>query len=146
MHHKWQWCMVPEIWNATDRVFCHSGPFFALLPPYGPRKSKFWKNEQHTWWYYHFINGYDKWQSYDVWFLRYEMQQTEIFVILDHFCPFNPPPKNQNFEKLKNMPGDVIILHLCTTNDNHMMYSYWNMKHDRQNFLLFWTVFSFLPT
>ena len=25
------WCMVPEIWSATDRTFCHFGPFFALL-------------------------------------------------------------------------------------------------------------------
>ena len=27
------WCMVPEIWSAIDRIFCHFGPFFALLPP-----------------------------------------------------------------------------------------------------------------
>ena len=27
------WCMVPEIWSTTDIIFCHSGPFFALLPP-----------------------------------------------------------------------------------------------------------------
>ena len=23
--------VVPEIWSATDRIFRHSGPFFALL-------------------------------------------------------------------------------------------------------------------
>ena len=23
--------MVPEIWSATDRIFCHYGPFFALF-------------------------------------------------------------------------------------------------------------------
>ena len=28
-------CMVPEIWSATDTNFCHCGPSFALLPPYG---------------------------------------------------------------------------------------------------------------
>ena len=42
-------------------------------------------------------------ESHDVWFLRYEMQQTEFLVILDHFLPFTHPPnnpKNQNFEKL----------------------------------------------
>ena len=27
------WCMVPEIWSAPDRIFCHLGPFFAPLPP-----------------------------------------------------------------------------------------------------------------
>ena len=25
-------CMVPEIRSATDRIFCHFGPFFVLLP------------------------------------------------------------------------------------------------------------------
>ena len=28
--------MVPEIWSATDRIFCHYGPFFALYPPLPP--------------------------------------------------------------------------------------------------------------
>ena len=84
------WCTVPEIWSETDRICCHSGPLLALLPPYGYRKSTFWKNEKNTWWYYHFTNVYHKLQSYDVWFLRYGMQQTEIFVILDHFFALLP--------------------------------------------------------
>ena len=48
--------------------------------------------------------------------------RTEFFVISGHFLPFDPPnnPKNQNFEKEK--PGDIISLHLCTTNDDHTMY------------------------
>ena len=43
---KITWCTVPEIQSETDRTFCHSGLLFALLPPYGPKKSKFWKNEK----------------------------------------------------------------------------------------------------
>ena len=27
------WCMLPEIWSATDRIFCYFGRFFALLHP-----------------------------------------------------------------------------------------------------------------
>ena len=122
-----------------NRIFCHFGHFFALLSLYGPRKSKFWKNKQHTWRYYRFTNAHHKWQSYDVWILRCEMQQTEFLVILDQFLHFYP--KNQNFKKLKKMSGDIIILHLCTVNDNHMIYSSWDMKRDRQNFLSFRTVF-----
>ena len=30
--------------------------------------------------------------------------------------------KNQNFEIMKKNPADIIILHVCTTNDNHMIY------------------------
>ena len=134
-------CLVPEIWSATDRIFGHSGPFFALLPPCGPRKSKFskkWKKQLKILSFYK-----HKWQSYDVWFLRYGVQWTEFFVILDHFLPFYPPnnPKNQNFEKMKKPPGDIIILHRCTINDNHMMYGSSGTKRDGQNFLSFWTIF-----
>ena len=34
---------------------------------------------------------------------------------------------------MKKTPGDIITLHKCTMNDNHMMYSSWNMKRDRQD-------------
>ena len=67
---------------------------------------------------------YHKWRPYDVWLHRYKAQQTEVFVILGHFLPFDPPNnlKNQNFENMKKLPEDIIILHLHTTNDDHMMY------------------------
>ena len=39
------------------------------------------------------------------------------------FCPFALNNlENQNFEKIKKMPGDIIILHMCAINENHMMY------------------------
>ena len=111
--------------------FCHSGLFLALLSPYGPRKSKFWKNEQNTW-YYHFTNVYHKWKSYDLWFLRYGVQQIEFFVIFNCFWPFTPPT-TQKIKILKKWkkPGDIIILHRCTKNNDHMMYGCWNMVRNR---------------
>ena len=45
----------------------------------------------------------------DVWFLRYRTQQTEV------------DPENQNFEKMKKTSEDIIILQMCTINDNHIM-------------------------
>ena len=60
-------CMVPATWSALDRIFCHFGPFFALLHPNNP--------------------------------------------------------KNQNFEKMKKMAEDIIILHMCTKNYDHMINS-----------------------
>ena len=53
---------------------------------------------------------------------------------MDHFCPFTPPsppppphplsnkPENQNFEKIKNIPEGIIILHMCTINENYMVF------------------------
>ena len=49
---------------------------------------------------------------------------TEFFVILDHFFAILPLTnlENQNMAKMKKMPEDIIILHKCNINDNHMMY------------------------
>ena len=48
LHYKWQ---SYHVWflrygARQTEFFCHSGTFFALLPPYGPKKSTFWKNEK----------------------------------------------------------------------------------------------------
>ena len=37
------WCMVPEIWSATDRIFCQYGLFFALFSPMDPENQNFEK-------------------------------------------------------------------------------------------------------
>ena len=51
--------------------------------------------------------------------------------------------KNQNFEKMKKIAGDIIILHICTKNHNHnhMRYNSWDREWDRQNYLSFWAIF-----
>ena len=53
-----------------------------------------------------------------------------------HFLTFNPfmplkNPKSQNFEKMKENAGDVITLHKCTRNHNHMRCGSWDMEWDR---------------
>ena len=103
--------MVPEIWSATDIIFCHTGPFFALLPPppVGPRKSKLskkWKKHLKILSFYK-----HKQQSYDVWFLRYGVQQTEFENL-------------KILKKMEKFSEDIITLHRCNINDNHMMYGY----------------------
>ena len=52
-----------------------------------------------------YIHVYHEWISYDIWFLKYKVGQTEIFVILGHFLPFQPPDnlENQNFKIKKNI-------------------------------------------
>ena len=46
-------------------------------------------------------------------------------------------PENQNFEKMKKIPGDIITLDMCTIPENHIMYGFWDMDCDGQNFLSF---------
>ena len=75
------------------------------------------------------------------------MQQTEFFVILDHFLPFYTPidPEKQNFEKRKKTLEDIIILQMFIINDSHMIYGFEIWSATRQIFLSFWTVFALLP-
>ena len=35
--------MVPEIPSETGRIYCHSGPYFALLPPMNSKNQNFGK-------------------------------------------------------------------------------------------------------
>ena len=81
--------------------------------------------------------------NHDVWFLRHGAQQTEHVVILDCFLLFYPTNnlQKQNFENMKKNSWDIIILHMCTINDNHIIYSSCDMEHNRKNFLSFWPIF-----
>ena len=124
-----------EVWWT---VFCHFGPlftqteFFVIYDHFSP----FFPITTH------------KWQSYNVWFLRYEVWWT----VFCHFGPFftltSPPPcpstpphptpppstnktKNQNFEKMKKTTGDIINLHKCTKNHDHMLDCSWHTTRDR---------------
>ena len=58
---------------------------------------------------------------YGSWDMEHHRQ---IFLILDYFLPFYPRsnPENQNFEKMKNTSGDIIILPKCTINDNQLIW------------------------
>ena len=56
------------------------------------------------------------------------------------------PPKNQNFQKLKKTHGDIITLHKCTKNHDHMLYCSWCMVYDRCNYFSFWAIFCSFTT
>ena len=74
-------------------------------------------------------------------------QWTEHFVILDQFLPFYPSKhlENKNFENMKKIPGDIIVLHMRTINDNDMMYVCSDMERKR-TFRYFGPFFALLPT
>ena len=58
---------------------------------------------------------------YGSWAIRCERQNLLSFWVI--FYPFTPlTTKKKKLEKLKKIPGDMIILQMCTINDNHMMY------------------------
>ena len=84
------WCMVLLIWSITDKIFCHFGPFFAILNPMGPQ--------------------------------------------------------SRNFEQMNKVLGDIIISQMCAINDNHMIYGFWDLEHDKAwVFCHFEPFFAILP-
>ena len=137
------WCIVPEIWSMTDRIFWHFGPFFALNYLHNnPKNQNLEKMKERP---RDIIilqistinNNHMMYGSWDIKHNR--LKFLSFWTIFSLLSPNNP--KNQNFEKMKKTSGGILILHKRTINDNHMMYGSWDIKHDRQNFLLFWTIF-----
>ena len=124
------WCMVPEIWSTTDRIFVNLDLFFSPLT----RKSKLWKMKKIPVRYYYLPHVYQKWHSYDVWFLRYGASQTKLFSFLCHPLPFylTNNPKNQNFKKMKKCSE---ISSFCTSAPKIMIiYCPSSIACDRCNF------------
>ena len=77
---------------------------------------------------------------YGSWNIKCNRQKFLSFCAI--FCPFSPLTNLKiKILKLKKKPGDVIILHICTINANHVMYGSWDMESNKQYFLSFWTVF-----
>ena len=128
VYHNWQSYDVWSWDNESNRynflslwvTFCH----LTALTICKIRILKKWKKK--PWRYNHFTDVYHKWQSYDVWFSRYGVQQTESHP-LDNPIWFWKNEKN---------PRDIIILHKYTKKHDHKLLCSWDKAHDRCNFFL----------
>ena len=121
--------------------------YFLPFYPWQPKKWKSQKNEKNVWRYHHFTQLYQKLWLGAILFLRYgAWPMLLLFFILGYFLPFYPSnsPKNENFKKMKKMPGDIIILHTCTKSYDYRLYCSWDMVHGTCNFY-FWSWAIFCP-
>ena len=114
------------------------------LPPNDPEYQNFekkWKKWLEILSFYTYMCAINEdHMIYGSWNIQSNRQKFLIFWAI--FCPFSPLTIWKiKILTLKKTPGDIIILHICTINYNHMMYGSWDMEHDRQNFLSFWTIF-----
>ena len=75
--------------------------------------------------------------------LRYSVWQTEI----GNYGPFFAvlPPKTRKIsilKKWKKSPKDIILLHKCTKNHDHMLYCSWDISGDGcKCYFSFWAIF-----
>ena len=133
--------MLTQIWSAcTDIIFRHFRPFFALLPHYWPRKLKFGKNvKKHL----EILSFYtcvplikiiwcmvpEIWSSTGKFFLsswaNFFCHLGQFFVLLSFSF--------LKISKMKKNPGDIIILHKCTKNHDHLLYCSRDMAHEGCN-------------
>ena len=128
-----------------DRHNCHFEPFFPFFAPLMP-KIKIWKKRKKKTYgdiiILHKCTINDNHMMYGSWDM--ECDRHNFFSFWTIFCPFTPPKnlENHNFEKTKKTPGDIIILHMCTINENHMMYGSWGYN---SQWTVFWILGQFLP-
>ena len=89
----------------------------------------------------HMCTKSDNDTMYGSWNMKHNRQSFLLFwtIFLPLYYPNNP--ENQNFVKTRKTPADIIILHMYTINNNHMMYDAWDMDRGRQTFLSFLTIF-----
>ena len=117
------WCLIYyQAWQTEFFVILDYFCPFTLLTIQKIKILKKWKNLLEI---LSFTQVYHKWQSYDIWSLRYQLQQTIFFAIFGHFFfPFQPPNrlKNENIKKLEKSPGDIVILQKCTKNHDRRLY------------------------
>ena len=65
-----------------------------------------------------------------------------IFCHLGHFLPFSPLLTQKiKFGMNVKKAADIILLYMCTINEDHIMYGSWDIRHSKQSFLSFWTIF-----
>ena len=138
------WGTVPGTQSEIE-FFCHFGPFFDPLPPNNPENQNFEKmkkasgyviilnlcNKKHN----HMMHAYSD----------MECDRHNFLSFQAIFCSFAPllNPKIKIWKKCKKTPGDIILLHMCTINQDHMMHGSWDMKCNRQNFFVI--LGNFLP-
>ena len=101
--------------QLTD-VFVVLDHFLPFYPPKQPKKSKFWKIQKKRPGDIIILHVYHKWQSYDLWFLRYEVQQTEFLSFWTIFCHFTPlkTQKIKILKKVEKMPGTCVAKMMIT--------------------------------
>ena len=97
------------------------------------------KKKKIPWRYYHFTQGYHKWQSHNVRFLRYGVRQTKLFVILDLVLPLYPPWQPRKSKFWKRYYHFTPVYHKW---QSYLVPEIW--RPTTRFFLPFWAIFAFL--
>ena len=92
---------------------------------------------------------YHKWQWFDIWFLRYQLQHTDFFSHLWPFFALSPAnsPKNENIKKMKKKHQGISSFYRSVPKIVIISYTipeilHDAMEHDGCNYYFsFWAIF-----
>ena len=136
---------------ASWNIECNKHFFFSFRTIFWPRKLKFRKNVKKTLEmlsYHTFTINEDDilYGSWDIKAWDFDGESFLSFWVI--FCPLTllttrkiKISKKWKKKNKQTKPGDISILHLYSTNDDHMIYRSSEMKCNWQNFLSIWTIF-----
>ena len=132
------WCMVPEIWSVTDKIFLSFWTIFCPLTPLRTQKIKILKKWKKCLKISSFSTSVPKIM------IIYYITDVSVIFHLGYFLPFYPHnnSKNQNLKKNGKTPCDIMILHMCTKNHDHMLCGSWDMVcNGCKCYFSFWAIF-----
>ena len=92
---------------------------------------------------------YHKGQWYDIWFLKYQLQHTEFFLISGHFLPFCPltAPKMKISKKMKKKHLEISSFYRSIPKIMIISYNVPEILHDAMThdgcnyYFSFWAIF-----
>ena len=128
--------MLTQIWSScTGIIFLSFQVIFCFFVPLLTPKIKIWKKckkipERIILLHMCTINQYH--MMYGSWDMKFNWRNS--FVILGYFLPFTLlTPWKMKISKMKKKLGDIIILHKCTKNHDHLLYCSRDTVHVRCN-------------
>ena len=135
------WFLRFKAWQTEFFVIC--GHFLRFYPPNKPDNKNFKKLKKAPRDILCMRTINDNHMKYGSWDMVRDSQAFLSFWAI--LCPFTPlATSNIKILKMKKTPGDIIILHKCTKNHDHILYCSWGMACNRCNFYFsFWAIFSF---
>ena len=142
----WRICTINDnhiMYGSWDKNFCHSWLSFALLPPYGPTKSKFFKNEKTSEdiIILQMLSINDSHMMYGSWDI--ECNRQNVLSFLTVFCTFTK--KQSKKSKCRKNEKNTWRYHFTQVHHKWKSYDVWFLRYRAIQMLFFVILDHFCP-
>ena len=126
------WCVLPEIWCATDNFLS----YWLTFLPFDPT---LWKKCKKTWTYYPSYARVPKWRSYDVWLLKYKGTTDSLLTF------FALLPKKSIFKKNEKKHLEILSFYTSVSKIMIICYAILFLRYDAWQIVVFYFELFFFP-